>query len=103
MSNRGYDPYQGYNQNQVHPYDYANWGYIILYLVVILGGVIGNGLFVFTVMKNTNLHRSIHFLLASLAVRDLIVAVTVVPFVIDSQVRSSNGTKYGWFSFLLVH
>ncbi len=83
MSTRGYQ--NPYFHDPVNRPDYANWGYIILYLVVILGGVIGNGLFVYTVAKNKNLHRSSHFMLASLAVRDLLVAITVVPFVIDSQ------------------
>lgn len=86
----GYD--QGrYNTHGVHQYDYANWGYTIVYLVVIVGGVVGNGLFSYVVIKNRNLHRSAHFLLASLAVRDVVVAVSVVPFVIDSQVCRELG------------
>ena len=71
----------------IQAYDYANWGYIILYLVVIIGSLIGNGLFLFTIKKNQSLRRTPHFLMASLAVRDLIVSILVVPFVIDSQVR----------------
>ena len=58
MSGRGYDNPSYYNPNTVHKYDYANWGYIILYLVVILGGVIGNGLFAFTIFKNEALRKS---------------------------------------------
>ena len=81
----GYD--QGrYNTQGLNPYDYSNLGLTILYLVVIVGGVVGNGLFPYVVIKNRNLHRSAHFLLASLAVRDVVVAISVVPFVIDSQV-----------------
>ena len=81
----GYD--QGrYNTQGLNPYDYSNLGLTILYLVVIVGGVVGNGLFSYVVIKNRNLHRSAHFLLASLAVRDVVVAISVVPFVIDSQV-----------------
>ena len=81
----GYD--QGrYNTQGINPYDYSNLGLTILYLVVIVGGVVGNGLFSYVVIKNRNLHRSAHFLLASLAVRDVVVAISVVPFVIDSQV-----------------
>ena len=84
MDNR-YD--QGrYNTQGLNPYDYSNLGLTILYLVVIVGGVVGNGLFSYVVIKNRNLHRSAHFLLASLAVRDVVVAISVVPFVIDSQV-----------------
>ena len=82
---RGYNP-NGYFHNPIHPYDYANWGYIILYLVIILGSLILNTLFILVVKKNKNLHRTAHFLLATLAVRDLIVTILVVPFVIDSQV-----------------
>ena len=81
----GYD--QGrYNTQGLNPYDYSNLGLTILYLVVIVGGLVGNGLFSYDVIKNRNLHRSAHFLLASLAVRDVVVAISVVPFVIDSQV-----------------
>ena len=75
-----------YNTQGLNPYDYSNLGLTILYLVVIVGGVVGNGLFSYVVIKNRNLHRSAHFLLASLAVRDVVVAISVVPFVIDSQV-----------------
>ena len=69
-------------QNQ----DVANWGFIILYLCVILGSLIGNGLFLFTIKKNQHLRRSHHFLLSSLAIRDLIVTILVIPFAMDSQV-----------------
>ena len=66
--------------------DNAQWGYIILYLVVIIGSLIGNCLFLFTIKKNQHLWRTPHFLLSSLALRDLIVTILVVPFVLDSQV-----------------
>ena len=82
-----YDQGGRYNTQGLNPYDYSNLGLTILYLVVIVGGVVGNGLFSYVVIKNRNLHRSAHFLLASLAVRDVVVAISVVPFVIDSQVR----------------
>ena len=72
----------GGKQNQ----DVANWGFIILYLCVILGSLIGNGLFLFTIKKNQHLRRSHHFLLSSLAIRDLIVTILVIPFAMDSQV-----------------
>ena len=81
-----------YYQQQNHrfgskqPQDIANWGYIILYLFVIVGSLIGNGLFLFTIKKNPNMRRSHHFLLSSLAIRDLIVTILVIPFAMDSQV-----------------
>ena len=78
--------YQGQRFGSKHTQDVANWGYIILYLFVILGSLIGNGLFLFTIKKNQNLRRSHHFLLSSLAIRDLIVTILVIPFVMDSQV-----------------
>ena len=40
-----------------------------------------------TVKKNVNLRRTPHFIMAALAIRDLLVTLSVVPFVIDSQVR----------------
>ena len=80
--------YQGQRERfgSKHTQDVANWGYIILYLFVMLGSLLGNGLFLFTIKKNQNLRRSHHFLLSSLAIRDLIVTILVIPFVMDSQV-----------------
>ena len=46
----------------------------------------GNSFFLWTIKKNVNLRRTPHFMLAALAIRDLIVTVAVVPFIIDSQV-----------------
>ena len=59
-------PYDGRRFGSKQTQDVANWGYIILYLVVILGSLIGNGLFLFTIKKNQHLRRSHHFLLSSL-------------------------------------
>ena len=81
QNSRGAGRYGG-----IQAYDVANWGYIILYLIVILGSLIGNGLFLFTIKKNQNLRRTPHFMLASIAIRDLTVSILVVPFVLDSQV-----------------
>ena len=82
-----YNGNQGFRRyGNVQPYDVANWGYIILYLIVILVSLVGNGLFLFTVKKNPALRRTPHFMLASLAARDLIVSILVIPFVIDSEV-----------------
>ena len=84
---------QGYGQQwnrgpNYHLQDYSsNWGYVIVYLIVILVSLLGNGLFLFTVKKNPRLKRTPHYMLASLALRDLIVSLLVVPFVIDSQVQ----------------
>ena len=69
----------------IHPYDYANWGYIILYLVVMLFSLLGNSLFLMTVKKNQHFRRTHHIFLAFMAIRDLLVTILVVPFVIDSQ------------------
>lgn len=76
-----------YPGHQVNPYDYPRWGYLILYLVVLLGSLLLNSLFLVTVKKNKTLHRTAHFLMACLAVRDLMVTILVIPFVIDFQVR----------------
>ena len=57
-----------------------------MFQFVILGSVIGNGLFLWTIKKNAQLRRTPHFILTSLAIRDLIVTISVVPFIIDSQV-----------------
>ena len=70
----------------VNKNDYANWGYIILYLVVILFSLVGNSLFLATIKKNQHLRKTHHFFLAFLAIRDLIVTIFVIPFVIDYQV-----------------
>ena len=77
----------GMNQYSMHPHDYANWGFIILYLVIILGSLLGNGFFLLVVKKNPSLHRTAHYMLSTLAIRDIIVTIMVIPFVIDSQVR----------------
>ena len=86
MNRGGPDSTRFGRYGNIQPYDVANWGYIILYLIVILVSLVGNGLFLFTVKKNPALRRTQHFMLASLAARDLIVSILVVPFVIDSQV-----------------
>ena len=80
--------YQNPNSNwgssrNAYQYDVANWGYIILYLVVILFSLFGNALFLFTIKKNPQLRKTQHFFLA--ASWDLIVTFLVIPFVIDSQ------------------
>ena len=77
---------QTVNFGSKHPHDVAQWGYIILYLVVIIGSMIGNCIFLFTIKKNQHLRSTPHFLLSSLALRDLIVTILVIPFVMDSQV-----------------
>ena len=77
----------------VHNYDYANWGYIILYLVVILFSLAGNSVFLMTIKRNQHFRRTHHIFLAFLALRDLIVTILVVPFVIDSQVRKIESEK----------
>ena len=87
MNRGGPDSTRFGRYGNIQPYDVANWGYIILYLIVILVSLVGNGLFLFTVKKNPALRRTQHFMLASLAARDLIVSILVVPFVIDSQVN----------------
>ena len=66
------------------------WGYMILYLVVILGSLILNGLFLAVIKKCPTLHRTCHFLFACVAARDLIVTILVIPFVISSQVSVSH-------------
>ena len=88
MSGYQSGPNWGSSRNS-YQYDVANWGYIILYLVVILFSLFGNALFLFTIKKNPQLRKTQHFFLAALAARDLIVTLLVIPFVIDSQVSFS--------------
>ena len=85
-----YRPEDNLRFGNVHKHDYANWGYIILYLVVILASFVGNSLFLMTIKKSPQLRRTHHFFLAFLSIRDLIVTFLVVPFVIDSQVKYYN-------------
>ena len=52
MYGRGRDAYNPYyGPGRYHPHDYPSWGYIILYLVVILGSLIGNGLFLVVIQS----------------------------------------------------
>ncbi|QQP38469.1 Histamine receptor H3, partial [Caligus rogercresseyi] len=80
-----YGRYSEYRPGTIQNYDYANWGYIILYILVIIFSLFGNLVFIMTVKRNEGLHRTPHFLLVCLAIRDLIVTLGVIPFVIDSQ------------------
>ncbi|XP_040569771.1 uncharacterized protein [Lepeophtheirus salmonis] len=84
-----------YRPGMIQSYDYANWGYIILYIIVILLSLFGNLLFLFTIKKNTLLQKTPHFLLATLSIRDLIVTLGVIPFVIDSQAVNYMHWKAG--------
>ena len=94
--NSYYDnPYNGQRFGGKQNQDVANWGFIILYLCVILGSLVGNGLFLFTIKKNQHLRRSHHFLLSSLAIRDLIVTILVIPFAMDSQVGYETEILWG--------
>ena len=76
--------------NNIHRNDVPTWGYIILYLVVIIASFVGNSLFLLTIKKNQLFRRTHHFFLAFLSIRDLIVTITVIPFVIDSQVSTKS-------------
>ena len=67
--------------------DVPTWGYIILYLVVIIASIVGNSIFLMTIKKNQHFRRTHHFFLAAMSIRDLIVTIMVIPFAIDSQVR----------------
>jgi len=96
MSGYQSGPNWGSSRNS-YQYDVANWGYIILYLVVILFSLFGNALFLFTIKKNPQLRKTQHFFLAALAVRDLIVTFLVIPFVIDSQAVNLMRWKAGKF------
>ncbi len=82
-----YDPYRnGYASHDVLlDHDYPRWAYIILYLVVLICGILLNGFFLWTVSKNRVLHRTVHYFLTCLAVRDVFVCVAVIPFVIHNQ------------------
>ncbi len=53
---------------------------------MLLGGLLLNGFFLWTVSKNPILHRTVHYFLSCLAVRDIIVCLAVLPFVMHSQV-----------------
>ena len=78
-----------FRYNNIMGSDVPTWGYIILYLVVIIASFVGNSIFLMTIKKNQHFRRTHHFFLAAMSIRDLIVTIMVIPFVIDSQVRSS--------------
>eukprot|EP00096_Caligus_rogercresseyi_P010262 TRINITY_DN3679_c0_g1_i2.p1 TRINITY_DN3679_c0_g1~~TRINITY_DN3679_c0_g1_i2.p1 ORF type:complete len:588 (+),score=146.07 TRINITY_DN3679_c0_g1_i2:174-1937(+) len=90
-----YGRYSEYRPGTIQNYDYANWGYIILYILVIIFSLFGNLVFIMTVKRNEGLHRTPHFLLVCLAIRDLIVTLGVIPFVIDSQAVNFMQWKAG--------
>jgi len=75
--------------------DVPTWGYIILYLVVIITSFVGNSIFLMTIKKNQHFRRTHHFFLAAMSIRDLIVTIMVIPFVIDSQAVNLMQWKSG--------
>ena len=60
--------------------------YIILYLVIISIGLIGNLIFCFIIKKCPSLHRTHHFFFLAISVMDMLVCLLAIPFSIDSQV-----------------
>ena len=63
-----------------------SWGYVILYLIIIIVGLIGNFLFCLIIKKCEHLHRTHHFFFLAIAVMDMLACVLVVPFAMDSSV-----------------
>ena len=61
--------------------------YIILYLVIISLGLIGNFIFCFIIKKCPSLHRTQHFFFLAISVMDIFVCILAIPFAIDSQVK----------------
>jgi len=61
--------------------------YIILYLVIISLGLIGNFIFCFIIKKCPSLHRTQHFFFLAISVMDIFVCILAIPFAIDSQAK----------------
>lgn len=78
----------GYGDGQ--PYNAPSWGYIILYLVIISIGIIGNLIFCFIIKKCPALHRTHHFFFLAVSVMDIFVCTLAIPFVIDSQAKITH-------------
>ena len=70
--------------------DCFSWGYVILYLIIIIIGLIGNFTFCVIIKKNEHLHRTHHFFFLSIAVMDMLACVLVIPFNIDASVSRST-------------
>ena len=65
---------------------YYSWGYVILYLIIIIVGLLGNFLFCLIIKKCEHLHRTHHFFFLAIAVMDMLACVLVIPFAMDSSV-----------------
>ena len=89
MSYDRYDHRAAQGHNYIHKGDVATWGYIILYIVVMLSSLAGNSLFLLTIKRNLHLRRTHHFFLAAMSMRDLIVTIMVIPFAI-AMVSKTN-------------
>ena len=66
--------------------------YIILYLVILSIGLIGNFMFCLIIKKCPPLHRTHHFFFLAVSVMDIFVCILAIPFSIDSQVTDSQHT-----------
>ena len=66
--------------------------YIILYLVILSIGLIGNFMFCLIIKKCPPLHRTHHFFFLAVSVMDIFVCILAIPFSIDSQVTDSQNT-----------
>ena len=63
-----------------------------LYVVVILAGVIGNSLVIAVIRKNRSMHTTANFLLANLALADLITLASCPPGLVLMFVQHPGGT-----------
>lgn len=63
------------------------WGYMIFYLVVLVGGLLGNAAAFMVIKKNKQLRLTIHFFFQTMCIVDILVCLTVIPFVMDSQLK----------------
>ena len=75
-----------------YPGQVPSWGYVILYLCIIIIGLLGNFIFCVIIKKCDHLHRTHHFFFLAISVMDMLACILVIPFAIDASV-SKQQTK----------
>ena len=96
-SNRGYmnqdyrysDNYGYGGPGSAYPYQTPSWGYVILYLTILIVGLVGNFIFCYIIKKCDHLHRTHHFFFLAISVMDMLACVLVIPFAIDASVNTT--------------
>ena len=72
------------NPWQLNQFEDARWGYAALLLLTLLAGLIMNGVFLGAFLYNwSNLKKLPHLACFMLSIRDLIVALILIPICVD--------------------